>query len=169
VLIRDAEVLDKRGRVRGKVLTDMFDKAVASLTGKSSADEAWKTLLKPTDVLGLKTNVWKYLATPPALEKAIFNHARTVGIAADRIHTDDRGCRTSLAKCTALVNARPLRSHHWSEPRSALESTHHPRQDPPQRARDAHAALPRPRPTPLLQQVSVALPRSDRLHRSGRR
>ncbi|MFH2005306.1 MAG: DUF362 domain-containing protein [bacterium] len=114
VLIRDAEVLDKRGRVRGKVLSDMLDKAVTSLTGRSSADEAWRSLLKPGDVLGIKTNAWKYLSTPTALEKALFDRARKVGIAADRIHTDDRGCRTTLAKCTALVNARPLRSHHWS-------------------------------------------------------
>ena len=49
-----------------------------------------------------------------ALEKAIFARARKVGIGADRMHNDDRGARKSLAKCTALVNARPLRSHHWA-------------------------------------------------------
>ena len=40
--------------------------------------------------------------------------ARGVGIDPKRIHIDDRGARSSLKECTALINARPLRSHHWS-------------------------------------------------------
>jgi len=114
VLVRDTDVLDDRNRVRVRVLNRMLDQAVTELTGHKTADEAWQSLLRPQDVLGVKSNVWQYLRTPVALEKAIFDRARKVGIAADRIHTDDRGARKSLARCTALVNARPLRSHHWA-------------------------------------------------------
>jgi hypothetical protein len=112
--MRDAAVLDDRHRVRARVLHRMLDEAVAKLTGHATADEAWKSLLKPDDVLGIKSNVWQYLRTPLALEGALAARARKVGISAERIHIDDRGARRSLAHCTALVNARPLRSHHWS-------------------------------------------------------
>lgn len=114
VLVRDAEVLDARGRVRARVLSRMLDRAVTELTAEKTRDGAWKQLLKPQDVLGIKSNVWKYLRTPVALEKAIFDRAREVGIGAERIRTDDRGARKRLADCTALINARPLRSHHWA-------------------------------------------------------
>ena len=114
VVVRDAEVLDKGGHVRARVLSGMLDQAVTSLLLAKTADDAWKRLLKPSDVLGIKTNAWKYLRTPPALETAIARQARKVGITADRILVDDRGARKTLPSCTALINARPLRSHHWS-------------------------------------------------------
>jgi len=114
VLVRDEEVIDGRGRVRARVMSRMLDRAVAELTGHKTSDAAWKSLLRPDDVLGIKTNVWQYLRTPLALEKAISERARKVGIAAERIHIDDRGARRSLVRSTALVNVRPLRSHHWA-------------------------------------------------------
>lgn len=114
VLIRHADVLDDRGRVRAKVLGTMLDEAVVALTGAKDVTAAWKDLLSPKDFLGIKTNVWKYLPTPPALENALKRRARQAGITDDRILMDDRGALRSLGSCTALINARPLRSHHWS-------------------------------------------------------
>jgi uncharacterized Fe-S center protein len=49
-----------------------------------------------------------------ALETAVAARAREVGIAKKDIYVDDRGVRTSMKRCTALINMRPLRSHHWS-------------------------------------------------------
>ena len=114
VLVRDAGVLDGRGRVRARVLASMLDRAVCSIGGTSAPREAWKKLLRPGDRLGIKSNVWSHLRTPPSLEKAITRRARGVGIPADRIGLDDRGARVSLQDCTALINVRPLRSHHWA-------------------------------------------------------
>ena len=114
VLVRDAEVLDGRGRVRARVLAAMLDRAVGSITRKSTPAQAWEVLLQPQDRLGIKTNVWRHLRTPPALEQAITRRARGVGIPADRIGLDDRGALKSLKDCTALINVRPLRSHHWA-------------------------------------------------------
>jgi hypothetical protein len=114
VVVRDATVLDDRGRVRARVLSRMLDRGVAALTGQREPRKAWQRLLRPDDVLGIKSNVWSHLPTPPALERAITRRARAVGIAADRIRIDDRGARETLARASALINARPLRSHHWA-------------------------------------------------------
>ncbi|MDY0004224.1 MAG: DUF362 domain-containing protein [Polyangia bacterium] len=114
VLVRDEEVLDDRGRVRTKVLARMLDDGVKALTGAKDPLEGWKQLLSPTDVLGIKTNVWTHLATPPALEAHVKRQAQAVGIPAERILMDDRNALRTLSSCTALVNARPLRSHHWA-------------------------------------------------------
>jgi hypothetical protein len=114
VLVRDEEALDDRGRVRAKVLARMLDDAVKALTGAPDPLAAWKLLLKPEDRLGIKTNQWKHLATPPALETHLKRQAQAVGIPPERILMDDKNALRTLAGCTALVNARPLRSHHWA-------------------------------------------------------
>jgi hypothetical protein len=114
VVVRDAQVLDDRGRVRAKVLAKMVDRGVTRLTGADDARAAWQSLLDPKDVLGIKSNVWRYLRTPPALEAHLKRSARRVGIPADAIHVDDRSAKRTLSDSTALINARPLRSHHWA-------------------------------------------------------
>src|SRR4030042_3245560 len=71
VLIRDEAVIDAEGKVNAEVMQAMLDKAVLQLTGKTSFKQAWKGIIRPDDVVGIKTNVWRYLATPPELEHAI--------------------------------------------------------------------------------------------------
>jgi len=88
---------------------------VAELFGKPAAD-AWLALFRPADVVGIKSNVWQFLGTPPELEQALRERLQGAGVAPDNIAVDDRGVRSNpvFKRATALINVRPLRTHHWA-------------------------------------------------------
>ena len=98
------------------VLAAMLDDAVAALLGVSSAAAAWRQLIRADDVVGVKSNVWKYLPTPPALEAAISERLAGVGVKPGDVAVDDRGVLDNpvFKRASALVNVRPMRTHHWS-------------------------------------------------------
>jgi len=116
VLIRNAEVLGPQDKVQEEILQSMLDEAVKSLLGAKQPLEAWQKLFKSSDVVGIKSNVWNRLPTPKELETAIKRRLLDVGVAEKNIGIDDRGVLNNpvFLKATALVNARPLRTHHWS-------------------------------------------------------
>jgi len=116
VLIRDKDVIDESGAVRAEAVQRMLDEALKSLLGENEAAAAWKKIIRPDDVVGVKTNVWRNLATPPALEEAIRRGVLSAGVKAENISVKDRGVLGDpvFLKATALVNARPMRTHDWS-------------------------------------------------------
>jgi hypothetical protein len=116
VLIRNAEVLGPQDKVQEQILQSMLDEAVKSLLGTDKPMEAWKKLFKNSDVVGIKSNVWAKMPTPKELETAIKRRLLDVGVAEKNIGIDDRGVLNNpvFQNATALVNARPLRTHHWS-------------------------------------------------------
>jgi len=116
VLIRNAEVLGRQGKVQGEILQSMVDEAVKNLLGTKEPMEAWKRLFKSSDVVGIKSNEWNTLPTPKELEAAIKRHLLMAGVAEKNISIDDRGVLNNpvFLNATALVNVRPLRTHHWS-------------------------------------------------------
>jgi hypothetical protein len=116
VLIRNAGVLGPQDRVQDEILQSMLDEAVKSLLGADDHLEAWKKLFKSADVVGVKSNVWNRLPTPKELEAAIKRRLMDVGVAEKNIGIDDRGVLNNpiFLNATALVNARPLRTHHWA-------------------------------------------------------
>lgn len=116
VLIRNAEVIGNDGKVRGEILQTMLDEAVRSLLGAKDAAEAWQQLIKSSDIVGIKTNSWNRLPTPKELEAAIKRRLLEVGVPEKNMAIDDRGVLQNpvFLKATALVNVRPLRTHHWS-------------------------------------------------------
>ncbi len=116
ILIRNENVLDSAGKMNAEIMQDMIDGALVELTGKDTVDQAWKSVLKPEDVLGIKSNVWRRLPTPSELEQAIKKRAMEVGISESDIGISDRGVLTDpvFQRATALINARPLRTHAWS-------------------------------------------------------
>jgi hypothetical protein len=116
VLVRRREVLGADGRVNGPVLHGMLNEAVAALLGEKDAGAAWRRLVKPADVVGVKSNVWGPLPTPPELEQAIREEVVRAGVRADNVAVDDRGARSNpvFRRMTALVNVRPMRTHAWS-------------------------------------------------------
>ena len=71
VLIRDRDLLDEFNRPRTEVVQEMLDGAVTTLLDEADPVQAWKRLVKPDDMVGIKSNVWLYLPTPGALEQAI--------------------------------------------------------------------------------------------------
>jgi len=116
VLIRDKNVLDSRGQLSESVLQNMLDKAVTALMDTPDPVSAWKQLVTPSDIVGIKTNVWHYLRTPESLEVAIWNRILDAGVKKENISTTDRGVREDsvFKRSTALINVRPMRTHHWS-------------------------------------------------------
>ncbi|MGD8414729.1 MAG: DUF362 domain-containing protein [Candidatus Latescibacterota bacterium] len=116
VLIRSKDVLDGDLRVRPEPLTEMLDEAVVALTGENDAASAWGTIAGAGDVVGIKTNVWNYLSTPESLEHTVTGRLIEAGVDEAEISVDDRGIRSNpvFKKSTVLVNARPLRTHHWA-------------------------------------------------------
>ncbi len=116
VLVRRREVVREDGSVDGAVLAQMLDEAVAALLGSEHAAAAWRELIRPSDVVGVKTNVWSHLRTPPELEEAIRRRILEVGVAPGDVAVDDRGVRSNpvFRRATAVINVRPMRTHHWS-------------------------------------------------------
>ena len=97
-------------------IRSMLDEAVKTLLGESEPTQAWQKLFKKSDVVGIKSNSWNRLPTPKELEDAIHRRLVGIGIPEEKIAIDDRGVLNNpiFMKSTALVNARPVRTHHWS-------------------------------------------------------
>lgn len=116
VLIRDENALLSFKKPDAEVVQRMLDKAVTTLVGEKDVTKAWKTLISPDDVVGIKTNIMRYLPTTSEVENAIKKRILDVGVAENNIGIDDRGVRNNpiFKKATALINARPARTHHWS-------------------------------------------------------
>ena len=116
ILIRNPKVTSGYGSLHADVLFDMLDQAMTMLHGTANSATAWRKLVKPYDIVGIKSNVWHYLPTPAPLEDAIANRLMQTGVSAKNISVDDRGVGGNVVfkKATALINVRPMRTHHWS-------------------------------------------------------
>lgn len=116
VLIRDRKIMEPGGSLRKSNLVEIFDEAVTTLLDAEDPVSAWRQLVKPTDIVGVKSNVWGPLPTPSHLEATIKKRLTAVGVAEQNIAIDDRGVRSNsvFKKSTALINVRPMRTHHWS-------------------------------------------------------
>ncbi len=114
VLIRHPDALDAASAFNEPVIQQMLDEAVAKLLDVSDPVEAFKLLVKPEDIVGIKTNVWSFLPTPAPVEKAIKRRVIDAGVKEENIGLDDHTVRTNplFQKATALINARPIRTHY---------------------------------------------------------
>jgi hypothetical protein len=114
VLIRHPEALDAGSAFNETVIQAMLDEAVAKLLDLNDPVEAFKELVKPEDIVGIKTNVWSFLPTPAPVEKAIKRRVLDAGVEEKNIGLDDHTVRTNplFVKATALINVRPVRTHY---------------------------------------------------------
>jgi hypothetical protein len=114
ILIRQRDVLDENTKINPDILQSMLDEAVMKLLDGSDPVKAFQKLVKPAETVGIKTNVWSYLPTPPELEAAIKRRVIDAGVAPDRIGLDDHTVRTNplFVKATSLINVAPLRTHY---------------------------------------------------------
>jgi hypothetical protein len=116
VLIRDKRVMDGSGVLRSGNLADMMDQAMITLFNTANAAMAWQQLFNPVDIVGIKSNAWARLPTPRELEDILQERLVAVGVKEQNISVDDRGVRQNpvFRNSTALINVRPMRTHHWS-------------------------------------------------------
>ena len=116
VLVRNAEVLGTQGNIQEEILQSMLDDAVKTLLETKDPHEAWRKLINPSDVVGIKSNSWPKLPTPKELEMAIKRRVIDSGVPEKNIDIADRGVLSNpiFLKATALINVRPVRTHHWA-------------------------------------------------------
>jgi hypothetical protein len=114
VLIRHPEALNADSEFNEPVIQQMLDEAVMKLLDQPDPITAFKKMLKPEDIVGIKSNVWSFLPTPAPVEKALKRRVLDAGVKKENIGIDDHTVRTNpiFVKSTALINARPLRTHY---------------------------------------------------------
>jgi hypothetical protein len=116
VLVRDEQAVSEEGVIDGARIQTMMDQAMTSLFGMEDPAECWKLIIKPDDIVGLKTNSWTNLPTPPELVQVFRRGVTGAGVPAENIDAADRDVlrREVFQKATALINSRPMRTHSWS-------------------------------------------------------
>jgi hypothetical protein len=116
VIVRSSTVVRPGGGINDAEIPGMLNAAVTRLLGEQDAAAAWKRIVKAGDVVGIKTNSWSALRTPESLESALRAEVEKAGVAPADVAVDDRGIRSNpvFARSTALINARPMRTHHWA-------------------------------------------------------
>jgi Domain of unknown function (DUF362) len=124
ILIRNEGVIGSNGKVNASIMNEMLSHAVTRLFDKKNPSDAWKGIVNPKDTVGIKTNVWGPLPTPPVLEESIRNGLISAGVDKGNIGLDDRGVLSNkiFQKATAFINVRPLRTHHWSGVGSCIKN-----------------------------------------------
>ncbi len=98
VLVRDSRVIDGSGRVHQPLLQEMLDRALTTLTRKTTIGDAWAEFVKPGEVVGLKLNAnsvpqlrGSELTTHfPALTSAVLSGFEKAGIAEKNVILWDR-------------------------------------------------------------------------------
>ena len=116
VLVRDQSAVEGDRQINGEVVQAMMDQAMTSLFGLDSAEDCWKLIIQPDDIVGIKTNIWRFLPTPPEVEEALKRGAMVAGVPEENIGMGDQNVRRLeiFQRTTALLNARPMRTHAWS-------------------------------------------------------
>ncbi|MFC1543043.1 DUF362 domain-containing protein [Candidatus Neomarinimicrobiota bacterium] len=116
VLIRARDVLDDQNNLDSPVLSRMLDESVATLLSEKEPLQAWKQLITPSDIVGIKTNGFRSLAVPSELEQAIRSRVMDAGVKEENISIRDGGVLEDpvFQKSTALINTRPMRAHSLS-------------------------------------------------------
>lgn len=116
VLIRNQGVVGSDGKINAGLVQLMLDQAVTALFGKEKPVDCWKQIIKPNDIVGIKTNAWRNLPTPREVEQVLQWRILEVGVPADKIAIDDQGVlgNEMFQRTTALINTRPMRTHAWA-------------------------------------------------------
>lgn len=114
VLIRHKDAVDENLRFNEEVILRMLDEAVMMLMEKDDPLRAFQELVKPGEIVGIKSNVWSYLPTPAELERVIKRRLMDVGVKEEDISIDDHNVKQNpvFQKATSLINVRPLRTHY---------------------------------------------------------
>lgn len=124
----DTEALGPLRVPQTSVVQRMVDSLVCNLTGKTTVAEAWKTLVAPTDTVGIKVSASgrSVSGTHPAVVDAIVRGLHDAGVPAGKIIVWDRNLDDLLAagfRSTGggyrLVGVDPATGYDSKEPVSA--------------------------------------------------
>ncbi len=110
VVVRDEKVMGEGNSVNVEILKTMLNETVQRITGKKSGKEAWLSLFKPEDTIGL-VNTPHLNPTHSELVDAVRAGLTEAGIPADKI-VIAQGGPDKPEGCTALI-AIPALKAHW--------------------------------------------------------
>lgn len=124
VLVRDKNALISFKKPDPIVVQKMLDDAVATLLGETDPVDAWRKIVKPEDIVGIKSNIWGHIPTTKEVEQVLKKRVMDVGVPEGNIGIADRRVRmhTVFKRATVLINARPARTHHWSGMGSCIKN-----------------------------------------------
>jgi uncharacterized protein (DUF362 family) len=92
VLVRNRSVLTKERSLNEAVTDEMLTEGLVRLTDTSTPEDAWRTLFKPDDIVGIKVNALggKRIATHPVVVNAIVTGLKRAGVPENNIIVWDR-------------------------------------------------------------------------------
>jgi hypothetical protein len=124
VLIRNEKLFANGNQPDAEIAGLMLDEAIRTLTGKKDTKKAWASIVKPSDVVGIKTNVWNKFPTPEIMNDILKDRILQAGVQAENVSVNDRGSLKDpvFQKATALINVRPMRTHAWSGVGSCIKN-----------------------------------------------
>jgi len=116
VLVRNKDLFASGAEPDAAIAAQMLDEAICKLTGKADAKQAWATIVKPEDTVGIKTNEWNKFPTPAIVNDILKEKVLQAGVPADKVSVNDRSVLNDpvFQNSTALINVRPMRTHAWS-------------------------------------------------------
>jgi len=116
VLIRNEKLFANGDQPDAAIAARMLDEALCKLTGKRNAKEAWATIVKPTDIVGVKTNEWDKFPTPKIVNDLLKERVLQSGVKEENVSVKDRNVLDDpiFQNATALINVRPMRTHAWA-------------------------------------------------------
>jgi hypothetical protein len=109
-VIRDKAVMDSNLKVDTKRLQTMLDQAILHVTGENRVKEAWATLIKPEDIIGLVPTP-HLNPTHPELFDVIKNTLVSVMNIPKKNIIDAQGGSRRPKKCSALISIPALKPH----------------------------------------------------------
>ncbi len=109
-IVRDKNAMDSSKNVDSTIIKKMLDQTLIKFTGQKNTKDAWLSLVKPDDMIGLVPT--DHLnPTHDEVVDAVKNSLVDAGIPRDRIILAQGGPRLPK-KCTALI-ALPALKAHW--------------------------------------------------------
>ena len=109
-VVRDENVMDAGMNVDANILKKMLEQTVIQVTGKTNSKNAWLSLVKPGDTVGLVST--KHLnPTHDELEDAVTDALVDAGIPQNKILMAQGGPEKPKA-CTALIALPALKAHY---------------------------------------------------------
>ncbi|MDR3338594.1 MAG: DUF362 domain-containing protein [Candidatus Symbiothrix sp.] len=124
VLIRNQQLFAGGNQPDSDIAGGMLDEAIRTLTGKKNTKEAWASIVKPADIVGIKTNVWDKFPTPKIVNDLLKERVLQAGVSETNVSVNDRGVKDDpvFKSATALINVRPMRTHAWSGVGSCIKN-----------------------------------------------
>lgn len=109
VIVRDKNAMDSEFNIDRKIIMNMLDQTILNVTQKKTINEAWLSLFKKDDVIGIVTTP-HLNPTHDEWVDAVKKSLNQIGIS-DKNIISGKGTLDRFKKCTALICFPALKGH----------------------------------------------------------